>query len=73
MVPAQNVVADALIETEGGVVGFTVINTLFDVPVEGAAQPKLEVITQVTESLLFKALVANVDELVPALILFTFH
>lgn len=67
------VVSAVLIEIDGGVFGFTIILILLDVALLGEAHPKFEVITQVTESLLFNALEAKVAELVPALMLFTFH
>jgi hypothetical protein len=46
-VPAQIVVAEALIVTDGVTVVFTVIVTLLDVAVVGEAQAAVEVITQV--------------------------
>jgi hypothetical protein len=51
--PAQIVEAEVAIVTDGGVVGLMVIPTLLDVPVDGDAQPKFDVITQVTVSRLF--------------------
>ena len=49
-VPAQIVVAEALIVTDGVTVAFTVIVTLLDVAVVGEAQAAVDVITQVTTS-----------------------
>ena len=50
--PAQIVVADAVMLTEGGRGVVTVIEIELDVAVDGAAQASVEVITAVTASLL---------------------
>ena len=50
-VPAQIVVDDALILTDGATLAVTVTGIAFDVAVAGEAQPKEEVITTVTTSL----------------------
>lgn len=73
LVPEQTEVADALTETVGAEVGFTVTEIGEDVALVGDAQPELEVITTVTASLLANAEDEYVLELVPAFIPFTFH
>ena len=72
VVPAQILGVPVLILTLGVTVPVTVIVTTFDVPVNGLAQAKLEVITQETLSL-FENVLTNVVELVPAFTPFTFH
>ena len=73
LVPAQIVVALAAMLTLTGKFGFTVIVTVLDVAGLPVAHVALEVTTQVTTSPLFKAVVVNVLELVPAFVPFTFH
>lgn len=74
LVPEQMVVPGfALTVTLGVTFGETVIVTEFDVAGLPATQGKLELITQVTTSLLFKVDEVNVVLLVPTLLPFTFH
>jgi len=72
-VPAQIVVALAAMLTLTGRFGFTVIVTVLDVAGLPDIQVILEVITQLTTSLLDKVLFVYVDEFVPALIPLSFH
>jgi hypothetical protein len=72
-VPEQTEVTDALTETVGAEVGFTVTAIGEDVAVVGDAQPELDVITTVTASLFANAEDEYVLEFVPAFMPFTFH
>ena len=72
-VPAQIVVDDALILTDGATLAVTVIGIALDVAVAGEAQPKEDVITNVTTSLLARVVDWNVALLVPALFPLSFH
>ena len=54
-VPAQIVVAEALMVTDGVTFGFTTIVMLLDVAVVGETQAAVDVITQVTTSPFTKA------------------
>ena len=73
-VPEQMVVpGDALTVTLGVTFGDTVIVTEFDVAGLPETQGKLEIITHVTISLLFKEEEVNVVLFVPTLLPFTFH
>ena len=72
-VPAQMVVAVDEVETDGTRVELTVMVIPVLVAVVGEAQLALEVITQVTTSLLAKVVLLNVVELVPTFVAPTFH
>ena len=67
------VVDDALIFTDGATLAVTVIGIAFDVAVAGEAQPKVEVITTVTTSLLASIADWYVALLVPTLFPLSFH
>lgn len=74
LVPEQIAVpGDALTVTLGVTFGDTDIVAAFEVAGLPETQGKLEVITQVTISLLFKVDEVNVVLLVPTLLPFTFH
>lgn len=74
LVPEQMVaLGDALTVTLGVTFGDTVIVTVFEVAGLPETQGKLELITHVTTSLLFKEEEVNVVLLVPTLLPFTFH
>ena len=72
-VPAQIVVADAATEIVGAVVGLIVTVMPVEVPLVGVAQPKFEVITQVTASLFAKAALVKTALFEPAFTPFTRH
>ena len=72
-VPAQMVVADALILTLAVKLGFTVMVTALLVAGLPVAHVAFDVITTVTTSLLDNVLVVNVALFVPAFVPFTFH
>ena len=72
-VPAQMVVAEALMLTDGVTLALTVMVTGLDVAVAGDAQANDEVITTVTTSPLASVDDWNVALFVPALLPFTFH
>ena len=65
--PVEVILTDAVTADE------IVMVMALDVAGEPVAQLKLDVITTVTTSLLFKADEVNVAELVPAFVPFTFH
>ena len=74
-VPAQIVLLGAsdIMLTLAGSNVFTVIVTAFDVAGEPVAQVAFDVMTTVTTSPLFKALLEKVALFVPTLLLFTCH
>ena len=72
-VPAQIVVDDALILTDGATLAVTVTGIAFDVAVAGEAQPRDEVITTVTTSLLARVEDWYVALFVPTLLPLSFH
>jgi hypothetical protein len=71
--PWHTVLLLVVIVIVGTRAGVTLIVTLLEVAVEGDAQAALDVSTQLTTSLLLKDVDAKLDELVPALVPFTFH
>ena len=72
-VPAQMVVADAVMLTDGVTDDVTVMVMALLVAVVGMAHAALLVSTTVTTSLLFKIVDENVALLVPAFTPFTLH
>ena len=73
LVPAQMVVAEAPMFTDGVTDVVTIIVIALLVAVGEVAQVRLPVITTVTTSLLFKEDDEKILLLVPALLPFTFH
>ncbi len=73
MVPAQIVVADAVIDTDGVTEEVTIMMIALLVAVDVVVHGALLVNTTVTTSLLFKVVEEKVGLLVPAFTPFTFH
>ena len=72
-VPAQIVVAEAPIVTDGVTVGVTVMVTVADVAVAGTAQGNEEVMTTVMTSLFASVAFWYVALFAPTLLPFSFH
>ena len=72
-VPAQILLPDATISTEGISIGFTDIVTVFEVIVTSAAHVAFDVKIKVIASLLFNVEEVNAVELVPAFTPFICH